>query len=130
VTVKDRKGRTLLANPQVEAILKVPREKIIGMTAADIYPPEVAEEVRRKDQEAIAAGRAVEVEETTMTPTGLRTYLTVRFPLYDTQGGLIGLCAVSTDITHHKRADAERAALQEQVIAAQQDALRELSTPL
>jgi rsbT co-antagonist protein RsbR len=39
-------------------------------------------------------------------------------------------CTVSRDITERKRTEAEQAALREQVIAAQRDALRELSTPL
>lgn len=130
VTVKDRKGRCILANKRVETVLGIPRDKVIGMTMNEAFPPEVAVELQRKDDEAIAAGKAVETEEIVQTVDGPRECLCVRFPLYDAHNALIGLCTVTTDITRQKRAEAERTALQEQVIAAQQDALRELSTPL
>lgn len=42
----------------------------------------------------------------------------------------IGLATVTRDITAQKRAEAQRIALQQQIIEAQQAALRELSTPL
>ncbi len=45
-------------------------------------------------------------------------------------GTPLGLGTVTRDISAQKREEAERTRLQEQVIAAQQDALRELSTPL
>jgi rsbT co-antagonist protein RsbR len=51
-------------------------------------------------------------------------------PLLDTAGVVTGLLGVSFDITAQKQYDQDRAALQEQVIQAQQAALRELSTPL
>lgn len=40
------------------------------------------------------------------------------------------ICVVIRDITDRKKAEAEHAALQQQIINAQQDALREISTPL
>jgi rsbT co-antagonist protein RsbR len=42
----------------------------------------------------------------------------------------LGIACVARDITEQKRAEAERIALQEQVIEAQRAAIRELSTPL
>jgi len=42
----------------------------------------------------------------------------------------IAIACVTRDISEQKRAEAERAALQEQVITAQRAAIRELSTPL
>ncbi len=48
----------------------------------------------------------------------------------DDQGQLIGFGSVVRDLTEEQRAIAERQALQEQIIAAQQKLVRELSTPL
>lgn len=52
------------------------------------------------------------------------------FPLRDHVGQMIGVAAIIRDLTEERAREDERAALQEQVIAAQQAALRELSTPL
>ncbi len=52
------------------------------------------------------------------------------FPINDQSGNVMALAAINRDISVIKQAEKERAALQEQVIAAQQAVLRELSTPL
>lgn len=48
----------------------------------------------------------------------------------DEAGQPLGVASIVRDLREQRRAEAERAALQEQVIASQQAALRELSTPL
>lgn len=57
---------------------------------------------------------------------GLLTAFVVR----DHTGAPIALAGIARDLTEQQRAEAERLGLQQQVIAAQQEALRELSTPL
>lgn len=52
------------------------------------------------------------------------------FPIRDAEGQPQAFAAIVRDLTEQQRAEQERQALQEQVIAAQQAALRELSTPL
>ncbi|MFP4437983.1 MAG: PAS domain S-box protein [Chloroflexaceae bacterium] len=52
------------------------------------------------------------------------------FTIADDAGHPVGLVAIDRDITEQQRAEAERAALQQQVIDVQQNTLRELSTPL
>jgi anti-anti-sigma factor len=52
------------------------------------------------------------------------------FIVYDTDGQPQGLAGIMRDITERRQQEAERAALQQQVIDAQREALRELSTPL
>lgn len=53
-----------------------------------------------------------------------------QFPVYDTSRQLAGIGGITRDITQSKEAEAERHRLQEQIIHAQQVALRELSTPI
>ncbi|MFB0546524.1 MAG: substrate-binding domain-containing protein, partial [Anaerolineae bacterium] len=52
------------------------------------------------------------------------------FPIHDEAGQFIGLVASFRDATQRKQAEEERERLQEQVIQAQRQALRELSTPI
>lgn len=52
------------------------------------------------------------------------------FYIYDNDGNPQAFASINHDVTEQMEAEKERAALQEQVIAAQRAALRELSTPL
>lgn len=52
------------------------------------------------------------------------------FGIADSQGNLLALPAIIRDMSAQQRQEAERSALQQQVIDAQRDALRELSSPL
>ncbi|MBN1285695.1 MAG: PAS domain-containing protein [Anaerolineae bacterium] len=51
-------------------------------------------------------------------------------PVCDANGEVIGMLGVSFDITERRQTEEERARLQQQVIDAQQAALRELSSPI
>jgi anti-anti-sigma factor len=53
-----------------------------------------------------------------------------QFPVYDSARQLAAIGGIVRDITESKVAEAERHRLQEQIIEAQQVALRELSTPI
>lgn len=50
-------GRYILANRAFEKLSKMPREKIIGATADDLYPPRSAAAIREADQAALASGK-------------------------------------------------------------------------
>jgi len=52
------------------------------------------------------------------------------FPLYDSNGQMIGTAAIVRDITAQKQTEAERERLQREIIEAQQRAIAELSTPV
>lgn len=70
------------------------------------------------------------MEELIPQSDGIHTYVSIKFPLYDKNGTLCGLAGIATDITERRKAEIERAALQEQVIALQRRTLSELSTPI
>lgn len=129
VFVKDSQGRYVMVNRRCAEVLQRPEEKILLRTDEDLFPG-IAAKARADDAAAIAAKEPLPIEETMATPDGPRVFLTLKFPLRTPSGELLGLCGISTDITDRKRADAERLALQEQVIETQRMALRELSTPL
>jgi rsbT co-antagonist protein RsbR len=100
-----------------------------GMMIFDAFPPEdqaqivtVAQEVARGPWQGVL---------TYLRADGSRFPGRISaFPIYDKDNQLQLLAALTTDITDIKKSEAERAALAQQVIDAQRDALRELSTPL
>ncbi|XXX79566.1 AAA family ATPase [Sorangium sp. So ce134] len=108
VYVKDHEGRYLLANRHVAALLGVPGEQILGKTDAELLPPPVAATLREHDRQVLEAGAPMEWEETVPFASGLRTALSVKFPL-GRGAESRAVCGISTDITERKRAEqAER----------------------
>jgi rsbT co-antagonist protein RsbR len=130
IVVKDPEGRYLRINRQCERALGGPAAAVLGKTDFDIFAPADASAIASRYKRVASTGEPINREETIQMPNGLRTYLTSTFPLRDAQGGTYGTCGIITDITDRKRQEEERARHQEELIQAQQSALRELSTPL
>jgi light-regulated signal transduction histidine kinase (bacteriophytochrome) len=55
------------------------------------------------------------MEEQAPSDNGLRTYITVKFPLTDTTGNSYAVCGISTDITERKQAEEEVRRLNDQL---------------
>jgi rsbT co-antagonist protein RsbR len=130
IHVKDPNGVYILVNRQFTELMKSSKDAMLGKTDFDFLPTADAEAMRDHDHQIIATNKLFEREVDTMPEFGNRTYNEVKFPIHDRNGALLGTCVISTDITARKQAERERVELQEQIIANQQAALRELSTPL
>jgi len=131
IFAKDVSGRYLLGNRRFCELFHVSTENLREKTDYDVFPLPVAEQLRENDRKVMNGGTPLEIEESVHDDQGeLRTYISLKFPIYDAAGMLVGICGMSTDITDRKRAEQERDALQKQIIDTQQAFLRELSTPL
>lgn len=107
IYVMDLEGRlTLVSRSVAEELGRSPRE-LIGKTSHDLLPQESADRHRANDREVIASRKSIQAEETAEMASGLRTYLTTKFPLFDDQGRLYALCGSSVDITDRKAAEEE-----------------------
>jgi rsbT co-antagonist protein RsbR len=130
IFVKDVEGRFITISRRFETLFHVTREELQGKTDHDYFPTRVADQIREHDLTVIETGAATQVEEHVPGTDGMRTYVSVKFPIRDSAGEISAIGGIATDITDFKRAEEERAALQAQVIDAHRAALRELSTPL
>ncbi|UQA60711.1 PAS domain-containing protein [Polyangium aurulentum] len=130
VLVKAPEGSYLLVNRGLEAFFAKPRSELLGATDFDVLPPEVAKPLWEQDLEVIRTGEGRLFEDVFEREGGQQTYLTNKFPIFDGESNVVAVAMIATDITQRKQMDNERAELQQQVIAAQDAALLELSTPL
>jgi len=130
IFVKDPEGRYILVNRMTSQFYHVPKDAIIGHTDDDFFTPEAVAAMRVKDREAAEHDEAIVFEESVPFDGEVRHYLTVKFPICHDDGSLMGVCGIVTDVTDRKREALERERLHEQIIATQEEALREASTPL
>ncbi len=104
VYIKDRELRYVLINARYEALLEKTNASVRGQTDYDILPQDVAEQFNLNDRRVLAEDSPLKVEERIPDIDGLHTYLSVKFPIYDSRGLISGVCSISTDITAEKKA--------------------------
>jgi PAS domain S-box-containing protein len=120
VYIKDRQGRYTLVNSRFEELFGISRARICGKSDHDIFPPAVADLIRASDLRVLADRQAHQAEEALPPPDGRRTYLSVKFSLYDEQGVPTSLCGIATDITELKQARDQLRRLSASIMANQE----------
>ncbi|MBM4200016.1 MAG: PAS domain S-box protein, partial [Gammaproteobacteria bacterium] len=115
VWLKDPDGVYLACNPAFENLYGAPESEIAGKTDYDFVERTLADFFREKDREAIVVGAAkVNEEWLSFARGGYRgLFETIKTPMYDADGALIGVLGVARDITEIKRTQAE---LEQEVI--------------
>lgn len=109
IWMKDPEGVYLFCNARFERLFNATEEEIIGRTDYDYCDKQQAEVFRSYDSRAIAAGRPSTNEEwVTYADDGHRVLLeTVKTPVYDGTGQLMGVLGVAWDITEKKLIEGE-----------------------
>jgi PAS domain S-box-containing protein len=105
IFVKDREGRYIFANRELERAMRMSAERIVGHTDHELWPAELAERFRASDSRVLADGLAKEFEVTTKGDGQPRTFLSFKFPLFDSSGVPYAVCGIATDITNTKRTE-------------------------
>ncbi len=105
VYAKYADGRYFLVNPQWRQVTKLYDQEIAGKTDHELFPKDAADAFRANDLSVIDSCLPVEAEETLMLEDGLHTYISLKFPIRDSQGKCYAVCGISTDITDRKRAE-------------------------
>ena len=106
IYVKDLDGRYTFINKALQGILHCSLQEILGKTDVDLFSPQIANELRTNDRQALAAGKALQFEETVMLEDGPHTYIAIKFPLFDAEGNAYASCGMSTDISDRRQAEA------------------------
>ncbi|MDD5390137.1 MAG: PAS domain S-box protein [Gallionellaceae bacterium] len=106
VWLKNPDGIYLACNPRFERFVGAGEADILGKTDYDFVDKELADHFRAKDRAAIAAGKPTSnEEEVTFADDGHRELLeTVKTPMFDADGRLIGVLGIARDITAARQA--------------------------
>lgn len=105
VYLKDREGRLTRVNRQYERIFGFAPGEIIGRTEHELFPKEVADAWRKNDVAVMETRTPTKFEETAPHTDGMHWYVSVKFPLLDSDGQVVGIGGISTDISERKRAE-------------------------
>lgn len=113
ISLKDVDGRYLLINHKCEELLRMNSCQVFGKTDYDFFSTENADIIRDNDNRVLDTKAAIEVEETVCLHNGMRTYISVKFPLCDSNGKVNSVCTIATDITDRKMIEKEMLGIEE-----------------
>jgi len=122
--LKDKDSRYIAANEALCKAFGIKLEDIIGKTDFDISPKDLAERYRTDDREVMKSGKRKRVEELwgkkesedSRKPVPSRVEAagsqriwieTIKTPIYDDKGQVIGTSGIARDITERKKAEEE-----------------------
>jgi PAS domain S-box-containing protein len=91
------------------------QEECIGKTLYDLYPKEMADHIKKHNEEVIRRGEVLSQEEMIkdITTGQIKYFAAVKAPLRDDEGNIIGIVGTSVEITAQK--DAERLRLENEM---------------
>lgn len=109
VWLKDAQGVYLACNPMFERFFGAKEAEIVGKTDYDFVEKELADFFRTNDDKAINEGKTTTNEEWIIFADDNSKALleTVKTPMLDVNGRLIGVLGIGRDITERKQAEAE-----------------------
>lgn len=107
VYAKDLQGRMLVANHGTTLLIGKPPEYYLGKTDLEFLEDKVqARQVMETDQRIMHGGVVEQIEERVDMPDGSETHwFSVKAPLLDDDGQVIGLIGSSIDVTARKNAE-------------------------
>ncbi|MEG3847953.1 PAS domain S-box protein [Microcoleus sp. herbarium19] len=103
--VKDIEGRYMMLNAAGATIIGKSFDEIIGRDDSELFPPEIADKIRKSDRQIVTAGKIQITEEELPVQGNLRTFLSTKNAYRDGQGKIGGIVTVARDITDRKQAE-------------------------
>lgn len=121
IWMKDIESRMILANEAYGQTCGLKSQDMVGKFDTDFWPKELAEKYRTDDCEVIASGQRKLVVETIVDKDGQTKWVeTIKTPILNKSGEVIGTSGIARDITERKRAEAA-------ILKAKEDAEKALS---
>lgn len=107
IFVKDQASKFILSNISHANAAGLTPNELIGMTALEAFPSEVATQFHLDDEQVLLTGEIlINQERATVNEEGQSTWvLTTKVPLYDESKEIIGLVGISRDITERRQAE-------------------------
>ncbi|MDH4127880.1 MAG: diguanylate cyclase [Spirochaetota bacterium] len=102
---KDRTSTYLLCNESYANDFHIKPHEIVGKTDYDLFSKEIADKYRESDKRIIETGESKDIEEEYIHNNNKLIVHTVKTPIKDHSGNVIGILGIFWDISDRKRND-------------------------
>jgi diguanylate cyclase (GGDEF)-like protein/PAS domain S-box-containing protein len=109
--IRDPDGRFSYVNGACAQLLDRSVEQVVGQKLDQLFPPEVAAGYLENDLRALQVRQQIEAIEQLHTPEGVRSFLSIKFPMLDADGKAAMVGGISIDITERVREERRLARL-------------------
>jgi PAS domain S-box-containing protein len=127
IWAKDTNGVYLFANDAYRTLFSVDVEEIVGNTDNLFFPRATANQFRRNDRIVIETGETSTFVELVDISNGVKSVLSVKFPLFNDAGKVYAAAGMCLDITDQLRMQDELKALNEELELRVEQRTNELS---
>jgi PAS domain S-box-containing protein len=103
IYIKDEKGKYVMVNSTYENFLGIDRKNLIDKTDHEIFDVHQADQFTKTDATVLQKLKRIEYEEAVITSQGVRTFRSIKFPVYDEIEKTYFIYGISVDITLMKR---------------------------
>jgi PAS domain S-box-containing protein len=107
IFLKNKNSVYLSCNENYSRDLKMRPDEITGKTDYDFYPKELAEKYQADDKRIMESGKTEDLEERYIQDGKEVIVHTVKTPIKDEKGKIVGILGIFWDITERKHADDE-----------------------
>ena len=105
IYIKDVDGKYLLTNRHFDNLFDIAKEQITGKTDGDIFPEDKAAALRENDLKVLESSSPLTIEEIIPQDDGPHTYISLKFPLCNSEGKAYAVGTISTDVSDRKLAE-------------------------
>ena len=102
IALKDSEGRIFLCNKKFLDGFGVTLDQVRGKRSSDFLPHDIAKIYEDADRQVLESGEFLQQEVTETRDGETHHYLNSKFPLKDKTEGIVGVCSITTEITHLK----------------------------
>ena len=107
ILIKDINHRFIKVNKAAIDFFNLPLKKIIGKTAADIFPLELAEKATKEEKLVLEQGETLNLDTVRTTAKGTKIINAIKTPIKNKKGEITGLLAILRDVTEFRKLQKE-----------------------